>query len=72
MWIRSQNRHVLQKVDNIWADTGAANLIKSTDDTNGINHIWGAYATEKRCLKVLDEIQMAIIGGKKAFLMPEE
>ncbi len=68
MWIRSQDRKFLSE----------CKLITITSETNTIADVnnyfrkLGEYATEKRCLEVLDEIQMAIISGKKAFLMPEE
>lgn len=70
MWIRSQNKRVLMDCSNILiADTGD-NIAEHMGD--GTCMKLGEYTTEKRCLEVLDEIQMAIISGKKAFLMPEE
>ncbi len=68
MWIRSQDRKILSDCKLI-AITSETNTIA---DVNNYFRKLGEYDTEKRCLEVLDEIQMAIISGKKAFLMPEE
>ena len=68
MWIRSQDRKLLSNCTLIII-TSETNTIA---DANNYFRKLGEYATDKRCLEVLDEIQMAIISGKKAFLMPEE
>ena len=65
MWIRTQDRLQLMKINGVWTYDKRIHA----SDTGGTI---GKYATDKRCLEVLDEIQMAIISGKKAFLMPEE
>lgn len=56
MWIRSQDRKILTKIDDLAID--------------GTNQIWGdccllgKYSSEEKALKVLDEIQRAVESAK--------
>lgn len=57
MWIRSQDRKILTKIDDLAID--------------GDNQIWGdccllgKYSNEKKALKVLDEIQTSIMAERQ-------
>ena len=54
LWIRSQDKEVLVKINNIWVNE---NVIY----TDSYPDMWlGAYKSEKRALEVLDEIQKKI------------
>ena len=60
LWIRSQDKEVLLKIENISTDNEnwvLGNLI--SDDNKCICDYWklGHYATKERALEVLDEIQ---------------
>lgn len=55
LWIRSQDRRILQKVDNIFLDANYGNKRISTYDGN--NTELGTYKTKERAIEVLDEIQ---------------
>jgi hypothetical protein len=52
LWIRSQDKKFLAKVDNIFFED---NVLYYDHHENKAN--LGVYATEKRALEVLDEIQ---------------
>ena len=52
LWIRSQNKMMLLKIDNAFIDDGTI-CTYSGDDA----FILGEYATKERALEVLDEIQ---------------
>lgn len=58
LWIRSQDKRILQKVDNIFLDANYENKRISTYD--GDNVELGTYKTKERALEVLDEIQHKI------------
>ena len=52
LWIRSQDKKVLVKINNIWVNENSVIYTDSYPD------MWlGAYKSEKRALEVLDEIQ---------------
>lgn len=83
LWIRSQDKRILQKVDNIFLDANYENKRISTYD--GDNTELGTYKTKERALEVLDEIQNMLYAGLHAtnnnqlagatnivYLMPEE
>ena len=53
--MRSQDKRILQKVDNIFLDANYENKRISTYD--GDNVELGTYKTKKRAIEVLDEIQ---------------
>ena len=57
LWIRSQNRALLEKAETI----KIAHYIKNKKLTNSIvvnnDYIFGEYKTKERALEVLDEIQ---------------
>ena len=54
LWVRSQDKRILMKVDNIFLDANYDNKRISTYD--GDNTELGTYKTKKRALEVLDEI----------------
>lgn len=58
LWVRSQNRKVLQEVNNIFISAFSSKDIYSWDGADNI--ILGTYKTKKRALEVLDEIQRKI------------
>lgn len=55
LWIRSQDKRILQKVDNIFLDANYENKRISTYD--GDNVELGTYKTKERAIEILDEIQ---------------
>lgn len=55
LWVRSQDKRTLQKVDNIFLDANYKNKRISTYDGGG-NVELGTYKTKERALEVLDEI----------------
>ena len=59
LWIRSQDRRVLTKVDEIWISN--QNAIYCNNDWEA-----GQYETEERALEVLDEIQKLLMPQVKA------
>ena len=56
LWVRSQDKIILQKVDNIFLDANYENKRISTYDGDD-NVELGTYKTKERALEVLDEIQ---------------
>lgn len=57
LWIRSQDKRILQKVDNIFLNANYENKRIYTIDINSIETELGEYKTKERSLEVLDEIQ---------------
>ena len=55
LWVRSQDKRILQKVDNIFLDANYENKRISTYDDN--NTELGTYKTKERAIKILDELQ---------------
>lgn len=55
LWVRSQDKRILQKVDNIFLDANYEDKRISTYD--GDNVELGTYKTKERALEVLNEIQ---------------
>ena len=55
LWIRSQDKRILQKVDNIFLDANYENKRIITYD--GDNVELGTYKTKERAIEILDEIQ---------------
>ena len=53
--MRSQDKRILQKVDNIFLDANYENKRISTYDGDSVE--LGTYKTKERALEVLDEIQ---------------
>ena len=53
--MRSQDKRILQKVDNIFLDANYENKRISTYD--GDNVELGTYKTKERAIEILDEIQ---------------
>ncbi|MCI6350158.1 MAG: hypothetical protein MR779_04565 [Tenericutes bacterium] len=58
LWVRSQDKRILQKVDNIFLDANYENKRISTYD--GDNVELGTYKTKERAIEVLDEIQKTL------------
>ena len=58
LWVRSQDRRILQKVDNIFLDANYENKRISTYDGDSIE--LGTYKTKERALEVIEEIQNKI------------
>lgn len=56
LWIRSQDKRILQKIDNIYLDANYENkrICNYVDD---YKTELGTYKTKERALEVLDEIQ---------------
>ena len=56
LWIRSQDKRILQKIDNIYLDANYGNkrICNYVDD---YKTELGTYKTKERALEVLDEIQ---------------
>lgn len=59
LWIRSQDKRILQKVDNIFLDANYENKRISTYDGDNIE--LGTYETKERALEILDEIEERIM-----------
>ena len=58
LWIRSQDKRILQKVTNIYLDANYEDKRISTyDGNNGNNTELGSYKTKERAMGILDEIQ---------------
>lgn len=55
LWVRSQDKRILIKVDNIFLDANYGNKRISTYD--GDNTELGTYKTKERAIEILDEIQ---------------
>lgn len=60
LWVRSQDKRILQKVDNIFLDANYENKRISTYDGNCSTEL-GTYKTKKRAIEVLDEINKLLI-----------
>lgn len=77
LWIRSQDKRILQKIDNIYLDANYGNkrICNYVDD---YKTELGTYKTKERALEVLDEIQdllqNAYIGNahRIVYQMPKE
>lgn len=70
LWIRSQDRRILQKVDNIFLDANYENKRISTYDGDNIE--LGTYETKERALEILDEIQNKVNHINKFLLVNED
>lgn len=55
LWVRSQDKRILQKVDNIFLDANHEDKRISTYDGDSIT--LGEYKTKERAIEILDEIQ---------------
>ena len=63
IWIRTQNRHGLVKVDNVALDDSALLRGRLISHLDKVYVELGEYETRKRALEVLDMIQTRIIKG---------
>lgn len=61
LWVRSQDKRILQRVDNIFLDANYEDKRISTYDGDNIE--LGTYKTKERAIEVLDEIQDELIGS---------
>ena len=73
--MRSQDKRILQKVDNIFLDANYENKRISTYDGDNIE--LGTYKTKERAIEVLDEIQNYILlpntdNSAYVYNMPED
>lgn len=57
LWIRSQDRRILQKVDNVYLNANYENKRICTIDSRDYESDLGEYTSKERALEVLDEIQ---------------
>ena len=61
LWIRSQDRRILQKTDNIFLNANYDNKRISSYNYNDDSETeLGTYETEERALEILNEIQETI------------
>ena len=76
LWVRSQDRRILQKVVNdVYISVTDDKTIKTSDGGVGIE--LGTYKTKERALEVLDEIQNYILlpntdNNAYVYKMPED
>ena len=75
LWIRSQDKRILQKVDNVFLNANYENKRISTYDGDNIE--LGTYKTKERAIEVLDEIQNYILlpntdNSAYVYNMPED
>ena len=59
--MRSQDKRILQKVDNIFLDANYENKRISTYDGDSVE--LGTYKTKERAIEILDEIQDELISS---------
>lgn len=73
LWIRSQDKRILQKVDNVYLNANYDNRRICTNDSRDYESDLGEYKTEERALEVLDEIEEFLINKNcTVYQMPEE
>ena len=65
LWIRSQSRHNLMKVNDIVAEDNKIAVYKESENST----IVGKYKTKERALEVLDEIQSKL---KQQFIVKND
>ena len=62
LWIRSQNKELLVKVNELWVEDGEKfGNIKEGFDIANETHRFGRYKTKERALEILDEIQEVLM-----------
>ena len=63
LWVRSQNKKVLMKIDGVHYD--------GKNDWRILNggSVLGRYATEERCLEIIDEIQKLLLSANGDYLI---
>ena len=71
LWIRSQDRRILQKVDNIYLNANYDNK-RICSFIDGDEMELGTYETKERALEVLDEIQQNIETQEENYLLSDE
>lgn len=70
MWIRSQDKRKLVKVNYVGISEECKREIVIMNEYDGF--VAGRYETEERTLTVMGYIQNKITKGEKAYSMPEE
>lgn len=60
LWIRSQDKRVLQKVNNLYLNSNYSDKEVFTWDSDECQTRLGIYESKERALEVLDEIQRRI------------
>lgn len=65
LWIRQQDKTILQKVDNLLISNGdnAEGTFSIYTNSLPAQNVLGRYKTKERALEVLDEIQEAKLGN---------
>lgn len=65
LWIRSQDKEILTKIDSIHYYYDEDN---NTHNIDGVYYILGTYKTKERALEILDEIQRFIYSQGKSYV----
>ncbi len=63
LWIRSQDKRILQKVDDVYLNANYENRRICTNDSRDYESDLGEYKSKERALEVLDEINNALLGA---------
>ena len=63
LWVRSQDKRILQKVDNIYLNANYDNRRICTNDSRDYESDLGEYKTKERAIEILDEIQNKMLNG---------
>ena len=72
LWIRSQDKRILQKVDNVYLNANYDNRRICTNDSRDYESDLGEYKTKERAFEVLDEIQKNIERIGEDYLLVDE
>lgn len=64
MWIRSENRKLLTNVNSIYIERLNSNYAIFECEKN----VLGTYKSEKRCIKILDDIQEKMFNCDKNYV----
>ena len=65
LWLRNQDKTILQKVDNLLISDGdnAGRTFNIYTNTLPAQNVLGRYKTKERAIEVLDEIQDKMLNG---------
>ena len=75
LWVRSQDKRILQKVDNIYLNANYDNRRICTNDSRDYESDLGEYKTKERAIEVLDEIQAYLMSNtpqSNVYNMPKD
>ena len=75
LWVRSQDKIILQKVDNIYLNANYDNRRICTNDSRDYESDLGSYKTKERAIEVLDEIQAYLMSNtpqSNVYNMPKD